>query len=233
MKANFSLYNTIFNIWMFAVHPSRQIRFTSMDWWTNSWQLPSCLALKTIPFCFEIVVTCFPSSEAHVSIRCIKSDVALTFINNCRRKTLDFLRLFRGDYFKESGVKLWPVLPDSKNMNESFHRKCGQRQDLHFNLICTLSRKPIFVASIALLFICTDCQPVTMWRLAPPHMFQIKAICSFEALYRKRSSGFDLSFCALILILGSTSIVWTITSLFLSGWCFPMENFSHFLLKTL
>ena len=45
-------------------------------------------------------------------------------------------------------------------MNESFHRKCGQRQDLHFCLICRLSRKLIPVASISLLFISTltDCQ---------------------------------------------------------------------------
>ena len=229
MKANLSLYNAIFNIWMYAIHPSRQIRVTSVDWWTFNCQLFSCLALKTMPFCCEIIVTLFPSSEVHASIRCIKGDVALTFINNYRRKT-DFLRLFRGGYFKESGVKLWPVLPEAKNMNESFHRKCGQRQDLHFNVICTLSRKPISVASIALLLICTDIQPVAMWGLAPSHMFQMKVICSFEALYRKRSSGFELSFCALILILGSRSIVWTITSLFLSGLCFPMEHFStHFL----
>ena len=158
MKANLSLYNAIFNIWMFAVHPSRYIRVTSADWWTNSWQLPSCLVLKTIPFCCEIVVTFFPSWEAHVSIRCIKSDVALTFRNNCRGKTLDFRRLFRGGYFKVSEVDLWPILPDAKNMNESFHRKCGQRQDSHFNMICRLSCKSICVASISLLFICTHCQ---------------------------------------------------------------------------
>ena len=157
MKANLSLYNAIFNIWMCAIHPSRQIRVTSVDWWTFDCQLFSCLALKTMPFCCEIIVTLFPSSEVHASIRCIKGDVALTFINNCRRKT-GFLRLFRGGYFSESGIKLWPILPDARNMNYSFHRKCGQRQDLQFNLICRLSRKPISVASTSLFFICTDCQ---------------------------------------------------------------------------
>ena len=48
--------------------------------------------------------------------------------------------------------------PDTKIMKESFHRKCGQRQDLHFNLVCRLSRKLISAARISLLFICTDCQ---------------------------------------------------------------------------
>ena len=105
MKANLSLYNAIFNIWMFAFHPSRQIGVTSVDWWTFNRQLFSCLALKTIPFCCEIVVTFFLSSVVHVSIRCIKSDVARTFRNNCRRKKLDFLRLYRGGYFKERSVK--------------------------------------------------------------------------------------------------------------------------------
>jgi len=134
MKANLSLYIAIFNIWMAAVHPSRQIGVTSLDWWTFNRQLFSCLALKTIPFCCEIVVTFCPRSfEVHVSIRCIESDVARTFRNNCRRKALDFLRLFRGGYFKERRVKLWPILPDTVNMNESFHRKCGQRQDLYFS----------------------------------------------------------------------------------------------------
>ena len=191
MKANLSLYNAIFNIWMFAVHPSRQIRVTSVDWWTNGYQFPSCLALKTIPFCFEIVVTFFPSLEAHVSIRCIKSDVALTFRSNCKRETLDFLRLFRGGYFKESGVKLWPILPDGKNMNESFHRKCGQRQDLHLNLICRLSHKP-WRAFLCRLF--AQIVNLTMWELALPHIFQMKAICSFEASDRKSSSGFEPSY---------------------------------------
>ena len=159
MKANLSLYNAIFNIWMFSFHPSRQIGVTSPDWWTFNRQLFSCLALKTIPFFCEIVVTfCPPSSKVHASIRCLESDVARTFMNNCRRKTLDFLRLFRGSYFKESRVKRWPILADTKNMNESFHKKCGQRQDLHFSLVCRLSRKPIPMASISLLFICTDCQ---------------------------------------------------------------------------
>ena len=105
MKANLSLYNAIFNIWMAAVHPSRQIGVTSVDWRTFNRQLFSCLALKTIPFCFEIVVTFCPQSlEVHVSIRCVKSDVARTFRSNCRRKALDFLRLFGDGYFKESGV---------------------------------------------------------------------------------------------------------------------------------
>ena len=126
MKANLSLYNAIFNIWMFAVHPSRQIRVTSVASWTESGQLPSCLALKAIPFCFEIVVTFCLSSVVHVSIRFIKSDVALTYRNNYRRKRLVFLRLFRCGYFKEGGVEFWPILPDAKNMNESFHRKCRQ-----------------------------------------------------------------------------------------------------------
>ena len=106
MKANSSLYNAIFKIWMAAVHPSRQISVTSLDWRTFNRQLFSCLALKTIPFCCEIVVTFCPfSSEVHASIRCIKSDVACAFRNNCRRKGLDFLRLFRGGYFKERNIK--------------------------------------------------------------------------------------------------------------------------------
>ena len=107
MKANLSLYNAIFNIWMFSVHPSRQIGVTFEDWRTFNRQLFSCLALKTIPFCFEIVVTFCPSIVVHVSIRCIKSDVARTFRSNCRRKALYFLRLFRGGYFKERSVKTW------------------------------------------------------------------------------------------------------------------------------
>ena len=106
MKANLSLYNAIFNIWMFPFHPSCQIGITSPDWWTFNRQLFSCLALKTIPFCCEIVVTfCPPSTEVHVSIRCIESDVACTFRNNCQRRALDFLRLYRGGYFKERSVK--------------------------------------------------------------------------------------------------------------------------------
>ena len=106
MKANLSLYNAIFNIWMFSFHPSRQIGVTSVDWRTFNRQLFSCLALKTIPFFFEIVVTFCPQSfEVHASIRCIETDVARTFRNNCRRETLDFLRLYRGGYFKARGVK--------------------------------------------------------------------------------------------------------------------------------
>ena len=156
MKANLSLYNAIFNVWMVAVYPSRQISVASVGWWTSSCHLPSCFALKTIPFRCEIVVTFFVSSVVHVSIRCIKSDVACTYRSNCRRKTLNYLRLFRGGYFKERRVKHWAILEDTNNMNESFHsRKCGQRQDLQFNLTCRLSRKPIPVASISLLFICT------------------------------------------------------------------------------
>ena len=157
MKTNLSLYNAIFNIWMFAFHPPRHIRVTSVDVWTSSCQFPSCLTLKTIPFCFEFVVTFCPSSVVHVSIRFIKIDVARTFRNNCRRKALDFLRLFRDGYFKERAYD-WPILPDTKIMKESFHRKCGPRQDLHFNLVCRLSRKLISAARISLLFICTDCQ---------------------------------------------------------------------------
>ena len=144
MQANLSLYNAIFNVWMVAVHPSRQISVASVVSWTSSCHLPSCFALKTIPFRCEVVVTFFLSSVVHASIRCIESDVDYTFRSNCRRKTLDFLRF---------------ILADTKNMNESFHsRKCGQRQDLHFNLTCRLSCKPIPLASISLLFICTDCQ---------------------------------------------------------------------------
>ena len=106
MKANLSLYNAIFNIWMFSFHPSCQIGVTSVDWRTFTRQLFSCLALKTIPFCCEIVVTFCPRSlEVHVSIRCIESDVARTLRINCRRKALDFRRLFRGGYFKERRVK--------------------------------------------------------------------------------------------------------------------------------
>ena len=130
--------------------PSNKCRVMSVGWWTFNCQLFSCLAVKTIPFCWEIVVTFCPfCSEVHASIRCIKSDVARTSRSNCRRKALDFLRLFGDGYFKES---------DTKIMKESFHWKCGQRQDLHFNLVCRLSRKLISAASISLLFICTDCQ---------------------------------------------------------------------------
>ena len=71
-------------------------------------------------------------------------------------------------------------------MNESFHRKCGQRQDLHFNLTCRLSRKPIPVASISLLFICTDCQRDFVRNRAPPHMIQMKVICICEAASQRR-----------------------------------------------
>ena len=106
MKANLSLYNAIFNIWMCSVHPSRQIGVTSLGWRTFICQLFSCLALKTIPSCCEIVVTFCPQSlEVHASIRCIETDVARTFRSNCRRKALNFLRLFRGGYFKERSVK--------------------------------------------------------------------------------------------------------------------------------
>ena len=105
MKANLSLYFAIFNIWMLAIHPPRQIRVTSVDFWTSSCQFPSCLALKTIPFCFELVVTFCPSAVVLVSIRCIESEVACTFRNNCKRKTLVFFRLYRGGYFKERRVK--------------------------------------------------------------------------------------------------------------------------------
>ena len=62
-------------------------------------------------------------------------------------------------------------------MNESFHRKCGQRQDLHFNLICRLSPRLICAASISLLFICTDCQ----------RDFMRTSNLSFEASHRKSS----------------------------------------------
>ena len=106
MKANLSVYNAIFNIWMFSVHPSREIGVTSLVWRTISRQLFSCLALKTIPFCCEIVVTfCPPSSKVHASIQCVETDVARTFRNNCRRKKLDFFRLYRVGYFKERSVK--------------------------------------------------------------------------------------------------------------------------------
>ena len=232
MKANLSLYNAIFNIWMFSVHPSRQISVASVGSWTISRQLFSCLALKTIPFCCKIVVTFFPSWKVHASIRCIKSGVARTFRSNCRRKALDFLRLFGDGYFKESGVWLWLILPDldTKIMKESFHRKSGQRQDLHFNLVCRLSRKLISAARISLLFICTDCQRDFM-RTKLLSMFHMKAIS--VSRHHRKSSCFDISFCALIPILGSGFIVWTITSLFLIDRCFPMEHsFPHFLLKT-
>ena len=100
MKANLSLYNAIFNIWVCSVHSSRQIGVTSLVWRTCNCQLFSCVALKTIPFCFEIVVTFCPQSfEVHTSIRCIQSDVARTSRSNCRRKALDFLRLFGDGYF--------------------------------------------------------------------------------------------------------------------------------------
>ena len=199
MKANLSLYNAIFNIWMLAFHPPRHIRVTSLVWRTFNRQLFSCLALKTIPFCFEFLVTFCPSSVVLVSIRCIKSDVACTFRNNCRRKTLDFLRLFGDGYFKETGVWLWPILPDldTKIMKESFHRKCGQRQDLHFNLVCRLSRKLISAASISLLFICTDCQrdfmrtssfPCFKWKQSQFRgITQKKQLCFWHFILRANS----------------------------------------------
>ena len=106
MKANLSLYNAILNIWMCSVHPSREIGVTSLVLRTINRQLFSCLTLKPIPFCCEIVVTFCPRSvEVHVSIRCVESDVAHTFMNNCRRKTLDFLTLYRGGYLKDRSVK--------------------------------------------------------------------------------------------------------------------------------
>ena len=106
MKANLSLYNAIVNIWMFAFHPSWHIRVTSVELWTSSCKFPSCLALKTIPFCCEFDVTFCPSSIVHVSIRCIKSEVCCAFRNNCRRKTLNFLRLFGDGYFNPHEVPL-------------------------------------------------------------------------------------------------------------------------------
>ena len=95
---------------MVAVHPSRQISVTSVGWWIFNCQMFSCLAVKTIPFCCEIVITFCPfSSEVHASIRCIKSDVARTSRSNCKRKALDFLRLFGDGYFKESDTKIMNV----------------------------------------------------------------------------------------------------------------------------
>ena len=156
---------------MFAFHPSWQIRVTSADFWTSSCQFRSCLTLKTIPFCFEIFATfCPPSFEAPASIRCIETDVARTFWSNCRRRALHFLRLFRDGYFKENGVWLWPILPDTKIMKESFHRKCGQREDLLVNPVCRLSRKLISVASISFLFICTECQRDFMKTSSSPNV---------------------------------------------------------------
>ena len=105
MKTNLSLYNAIFTVWMVAVHPSRQISVASLGWWTSSCNFPSCSALKTIPFRCEVVVTFVLSFVVHASIPCIESDVACTFRNNCRRKTLDFLRLYHGGYFKERSIK--------------------------------------------------------------------------------------------------------------------------------
>ena len=227
-----SLYNAIFNIWMFAVHPSRHIRVTSVDWWTTSFQLPSCLALKTIPFCFEIVVTLFPSLEAHVSIRRIKSDVALTFRNNWRGKTLDFLRLFRDGFFKVSEVNLWPFPPDAKNMNESFHRKCGQRQDLHFNLICWLSVNSICVTSISLSLICTDCQRDYVKTSSSPYLSNESNLLLRGTIQKKQ-----LWFWPFVLRANSHSCVEIYrlnhNKFVLSGGCFPMEHYSiRFLLKT-
>ena len=175
MKADLSLYNTIFNIWMFSVHPSREIGVTSPDWWTFNRQLFSCLALKTIPFCCEIVVTLCPSSEVHASIRCIKSDVARTFRSNCRRKALDFLRLYRVGYFRETSVK---TLTNPRRHKE-YERIILQEMWLasRFTFQCRLSRKPIPVSSISLLFICTltDFQRDFM-RTKLLSMFHMKAI---------------------------------------------------------
>ena len=74
-------------------------------------------------------------------------------------------------------------------MNESFHRKCGQLQDLHFNLVCRLSRKLISAASISLLFICTDSTLANfvgvLWTLA-------KALRVFWAFYR--AGSYDVTF---------------------------------------
>ena len=178
MKANSSLYNAIFNIWMFSVYPSRQISVTSVGWWTSSCHLPSWFALKTIPFCCKIVVTLCPSSVVHASIRCIKSDVACAFRNNCRRKALGFLRLFRSGYFKERRVKRWPILPDTMNTERIISQEMWPASRFTFQS----------VASISLLFICTDCQRDFVRNRAPPHMIQMKEICICEAASHRESS---------------------------------------------
>ena len=83
-------------------------------------------------------------------------------------------------------------------MNELFHRKCGQRQHLHFGLICRLSCKPRTSSS--------------------PYVLNESNLQLRGTTQKKQ----------LILSFGSRSIVWTITSLFSSGWCFPMEHlFTH------
>ena len=73
---------------------------------------------------------------------------------------------------------------------------------------------------------------VTLWGLVPFHMFPMKAI----SVWRHQKK--QLCFWHFILranshYIGSGFIVWTITSLLLSGRFFPMEHSSpHFLLKT-
>ena len=117
-------------------------------------------------------------------------------------------------------------------MNELFHRKCGQRQDLHFNLICRRSRRLICAASISLLFICTDCQRDFMRTSSFPYVSN-ESNLSFEASQKKQLSFWHFILRTNSHYIGSGFIVWTITSLFLSGRCFPMEHSSpHFLLKT-
>ena len=231
MKANLSLYNAIFNIWMLAIHPPWHIRVTSVDLWTNSCQFPSCLALKTIPFCFELAVTFFPTCVVLVSIRCIKSEVACTFRSICRRKALDFLRLFGDGYFKERGGWLWPILPDRKIMKESWrnHKKRGQRQDLHFNLVCRLSRKLISAASISLLFICTDCHRDFMRTSSFP-CFKWKQ-SQFRGITRKK----QLCFWHFILRANSHSWVGIYRlnhNKFVDGTQWNTNPPPHFLLKT-
>ena len=225
MKANLSLYNAILNIWMAAVHPSRQISVTSLGWITFNCQLFSCLALKTIPYWCEIVVTFCPRSvEVHVSIRCIESDVARTFKSNCRGKTLEFLKLFRVGYFKERGVKTLT----NPSRHKEYERIISQEMWPASTEICIsiwfvdcLANWYLRRAFLCCLF--AQIVNVTLWGLA----------ISVSRHHTEKADVFDISFCAPILILGSGFIVWTITSLFLSGRFFPMKHSSpHFLLKT-
>ena len=104
-------------------------------------------------------------------------------------------------------------------MNESFHRKCGLADwYVRRAFLCCLFARIV---------------NVTLWGLSSfPYVSNESNLTSRH--HRKSSSVF----WPFILrtnshYIGSESIVWTITSLFLSGRFFPMENSSpHFLLKT-
>ena len=120
--------------------------------------------------------------------------------SNCRRKTLDFLRLFRGGYFKERSVKTLTNPSRHKEYERIISQEMWPSSRFTFHLICRLSRKLICAASISLLFICTDCQRDFVRTSSFPYVSN-ESNLSLEASHRKSSSVFDISFCALILII--------------------------------